>query len=93
MGVRVAKPANVPLVEVDMEKSVLDNIPVKEEGYILKAHMQPATESLCIVGKCPTCRSPFYGKTRIKVGEVPIIVKSCSCVHSPRTLEHTMVTK
>ncbi len=76
-----------------MEKSLLDNIPVKEEGYILKAHMQPAPETLCIIGKCPTCRSPYYGKTRIKVGEEPIIVKSCSCIHLSSSLQQTMVTK
>ncbi len=76
-----------------MEKSVLDNIPVKEDGYILKAHMQPAAESLSIVARCPTCKSPIYGRTRIKLGEDPLIVRSCSCTYQSKTLKQTMETK
>lgn len=40
----------------------------------------PTTQyDLSIVSTCPDCGNPIYGKERIAVGEVPIVVKSCHC--------------
>lgn len=41
-------------------------------------------EVLDVVGSCPACGAPVYGRKSLRDDEVPIVVRGCTCVHGGR---------
>lgn len=77
------------------DKSVLDNIEVKDKAFPLEQQRNPPPWKnvphkplLDIVGTCPRCGAPMYGKKRIIQGEEPETVYSCTC----RTTQSSQLT-
>lgn len=70
-------------------KSVLDGIPIKETGrwpaeQPNETRLPPKGGSstsprLFIVGHCPTCNAPIYGKDSIEADEQPVVKFTCDC--------------
>lgn len=58
-------------------KSILDNVPVDDKAFPLR---KPSPqEPLVVVGQCPTCSNPIYGKESITSGEDPSVRRTCKC--------------
>lgn len=36
--------------------------------------------TLVIVGHCPACGNPLYGRERLMSDEQPVVVRSCGCI-------------
>lgn len=39
----------------------------------------PVSPELSVVGNCPECGYPIYGRLVVPEGEFPVAVNSCSC--------------
>lgn len=59
-----------------MSKSVLDGVKVEDKAFPLFKGDLP---NLVVVGHCPTCGNPIYGKVTVARGEVPVTQRSCDC--------------
>ena len=84
-------------------KSVLDGVPVQEEGFPLRKSPQgesspaPPKERWRyeIVGQCHHCGSPIYGARcpMLTVDEEPLVKYSCSCWRGQKDITDLMQTK
>ena len=86
-------------------KSVLDDVPVRDEAFPFRGNVVPvgvtecqseALEPLVIVGSCPYCGAPIYGKKVLpSVNDVPPMRYSCRCWRREArpTLESTAESK
>lgn len=63
------------------------SVPVNEPG---KVESMPFL--LEIVGSCPMCGSPVYGKRTLFAGETPQVQHSCNCLWN-KTVRGMMQTK
>lgn len=75
--------------KVKKNRSVLDDVPVKDNDYHLRSMsvnipMEGGGPLLEIVGACPRCGSPVYGRKRIGAEELPTVRMSCACAARPR---------
>ena len=70
---------------VSEHKSILDGMRIKEEGFykpVPVSQTNPMLEAfapLIVVGACPGCGSPIYGKPSILLDENPQVRLTCSC--------------
>lgn len=60
-------------------KSVLDNMKIKEEGFPLSTKEGSSKLLLGVVSQCPTCGAPIYGPTQATAGEPVAAQYSCNC--------------
>ena len=65
-------------------KSILDGMKTKEQGFPLGGTVSNAVANneapLVIVGHCPTCGNPIYGKSVMRCpSEFPVTMRSCHC--------------
>ncbi len=73
------------------DKSILDGVPVQEEGFPLR---KPPLRALEVVTSCSFCGAPIYGHKRIFNDEDPEIKRSCVCLGlQQRSLTDSMKTK
>ena len=74
-------PMDVMLMLSNEKKSVLDGAPIQDfprlnEQLVPK---EPKKGWLQIVGECPRCGGPIYGKMELADREEPTTVFTCSC--------------
>lgn len=69
--------------QIKTSKSILDNIPVKDEAFPLSKNRQV----MGIVGHCSKCNSPIYGKSAVAQDEVPEVKRTCDCFPPLHTYE------
>lgn len=74
----------------EQDKSILDGIKIKEEGFPLGSPSAPG-DARHVVSKCPVCGAPIYGPERT-TAETPNVVFSCNCRYN-KTIQETMQTK
>lgn len=65
-------------------KSILDNIPVKDDAFPLNRNRQV----MGIVGHCSKCNSPIYGKAAVTTDEIPEVKRTCGCFPPLHTYEN-----
>ena len=85
------------------DKSVLDDVPVQNEAFPLRGNVVPVggttgleSAPLAIVGSCPYCGAPIYGKKVLpSANDVPPVRYSCRCWRREArpTLENTAESK
>ena len=74
------------------DKSLLDDIPIQENGVTLSILRSGTRQKLDgIVGHCNTCGNPIYGPV-LTAEESPQVRRSCSCHGQPKSLEDTIRT-
>ena len=84
---------------VKKNRSVLDDVPVEDKAFPLRGKREPCDGEAAgppfeIVGACPRCGCPIYGKKRIAANEPLIVHLSCTCADKPRsTIQEVMQTK
>lgn len=72
-------------------KSVLDGIPVDNRAY--QPHFPIHQPLLGIVGNCPKCGAPIYGKGTV-IDDDPCVKYTCPCrLPAKTTLDDLMHTK
>lgn len=77
--------------ENQQNKSVLDNIEVKEEGFPLQAPAK--SEPNAVVSSCPACGAPIYGPRQVVADQATIpLVFSCDC-RMKKTIQDSMHMK
>jgi hypothetical protein len=83
------------IVTVDKKnKSILDNIPIKEQGFPLNDGQR-----LEIIGHCPDCNAPIYGPRSVAASETPTVKRTCTCAcgnemqPDPKSFGDTICTK
>lgn len=87
----------------DNNKSVLDNVEVKEHGFPLGRGKAPDDEGasgyvqLPIAGHCPACGAPIYGPDGVAAVPKTVPIRySCDCRNAnakPKTLADTTHVK
>lgn len=84
-------------VNNQVDKSVLDGIPVENEAFPLKENRIPPKggssiiQPLVAVGKCPKCGAPIYGPKQIHKNETLEVRHSCGC-RFEKTIQETLRT-
>lgn len=73
------------MAKKDRGKSVLDNVPVKEDGFEKFA----GKLLMGIVGHCPSCGGPIYGHA-VTGEEKPSVRYSCDCKDRRDSLVNSM---
>lgn len=71
-------------------KSVLDGIQVKEQGFPLS---QSQGSFLPVVSSCPQCGAPIHGKRLLHPGDDPEVRFTCDCRNQRKTIQDVMQTK
>lgn len=82
--------------EEKKDKSVLDGIPVEDKAFPLHKGGTSAAgcgkdPQLVIVGHCPQCGGPCYGKMTVFANEKPPIVYSCNCFRKDGIVRQSFV--
>lgn len=64
-------------------KSILNNIPMKETGWDLCSKEASEPLKLAVVSACPRCGAPIYGPKQLPQGMVMMsaVQYSCDCRH------------
>lgn len=73
--------------------SILDSTNVDDKAFPLRpdAAKRPAavTRPLEVVGSCPKCGSPVYGRRTVHAEEVPVVKTTCNCNAHPLHMRAT----
>ena len=81
----------------NQSKSVLDGITVSDKAFPLGHHPVSqsvmGTEALEVVGTCPYCGAPIYGKKVVPSDQNPIVKYSCVCWRRQGVINQNMETK